>query len=76
MDFLADQLFSGRRFRIFTLVENFSRESLAIHAGLRLTGDDVVRTVDAAVRSRGVAPKTIRVDNGPEFISKSLDLWA
>lgn len=43
MDFMADQLFSGRRFRLLTLVDNFSRESLAIEAGQRLTGDDVVR---------------------------------
>lgn len=73
---MADQLFNGQRIRILTLVDNFSRESLAIRAGRRLTGDDVVRVVDAAVRSRGEAPKTIRVDNGPEFISRSLDLWA
>jgi len=76
MDFLSDQLFSGKRFRVLTLVDNFSRESLAIRAGQRLTGDDVVQTVDAVVKSRGAKPASIRVDNGPEFISKSLDMWA
>jgi putative transposase len=75
MDFMADQLFTGQRFRILTLVDNFSRESLAIRAGQRLTGDDVVQTLEGVVRERG-KPNTIRVDNGPEFVSKSLDLWA
>ena len=71
----TDQLFSGRRFRLLTLVDNFSRESLAIEAGQRLTGDDVVRVLERVSAERG-CPKSIRVDNGPEFISKSLDLWA
>ncbi|MBX9653775.1 integrase core domain-containing protein [bacterium] len=43
--------------------------------GQRLTGDDVVRVLDQVTKQRG-SPKSIRVDNGPEFISKSLDLWA
>ena len=76
MDFLSDQLCSGKRYRVLTLVDDFSRESLAIRAGQRLTGDDVIQTVDVVVRSRGAKPASIRVDNGPEFISKSLDLWA
>ena len=75
MDFMADQLFSGRRFRILTLVDNFSRESLAIRVGQRLTGDDVVATLEAVTQQRG-HPDAIQVDNGPEFISKSLDWWA
>ena len=75
MDFMAEQLFDGRRLRILTLVDNFSRESLAIHVGRRFTGDHVVAVLEDVVKQRGV-PETIQVDNGPEFISKSLDLWA
>ena len=75
MDFMADQLFTGQRFRILTLVDNFSRESLAIRAGQRLTGDHVVETLEEVCRHRGF-PDTIRVDNGPEFISRSLEWWA
>ncbi len=74
MDFMADQLYSGQRFRLLTLVDNFTRESLAIEAGQRLTGDDVVRVLERVCAGRG-CPQSIRVDNGPEFISKSLDLW-
>ena len=43
--------------------------------GQRLTGDDVVRVLEGVSSQRG-KPQTIRVDNGPEFISRSLDLWA
>tara|TARA_R110002096_G_scaffold195931_4_gene378597 strand:+ start:1639 stop:2301 length:663 start_codon:yes stop_codon:yes gene_type:complete len=75
MDFMADQLISGQRFRLLTLVDSFSRESLAIQAGQRLTGDDVVAILEEVTDQRG-CPKSIRVDNGPEFISKSLDWWA
>lgn len=75
MDFMADQLFNGQRFRILTIVDNFSRESLAIRAGQRLTGDDVVKTLETVSKRRGT-PKSIQVDNGPEFVSRSLDYWA
>jgi putative transposase len=75
MDFVSDQFFSGGRFRILTLVDNFTRESLSIRAGQRLTADHVVEVLEEVTKRRG-QPKTIRVDNGPEFISKSLDLWA
>ena len=72
---MAEQLFDGRRLRILTLVDNFSRENLALHVGRRFTGDHVVTVLEDVVRDRGV-PTAIQVDNGPEFISKSLDLWA
>ena len=75
MDFVSDQLVGGQRFRLLTLVDNHSRESLAIEVGQRLTGDDVVRVLEGVASQRG-KPQTIRVDNGPEFISRSLDLWA
>jgi len=72
---VSDQLVGGQRFRLLTLVDNHSRESLAIDVGQRLTGDDVVRVLEGVASQRG-KPQTIRVDNGPEFISRSLDLWA
>ena len=72
---MADRLHSGERFRLLTIVDNFSRESLAIEVGRRLTGDDVVKVLERIAAERG-KPQSIRVDNGPEFISLSLDLWA
>ena len=75
MDFVSDSLFDGRRFRALTLVDNLSRECLTIHADQSIKGTDVVELLDELVEGRGV-PNAIRVDNGPEFISKALDLWA
>ena len=75
MDFMADQLFGGQRFRLLTLVDHYSRESLAIEVGQSLTGGDVVRVLDLVARARGV-PRQIKVDNGPEFTSRALDRWA
>jgi putative transposase len=75
MDFMSDALFSGERFRLLTLVDHFSRVSPAIQVGQRMTGDDVVRILQEATARYG-KPETICVDNGPEFISRSLDWWA
>ena len=72
MDFMEDQLFNGQRFRLLALVGNYRRESLAIQLGIRLTGDNVMAALDRVKTARGF-PQSIRVDNGPEFISKSLD---
>jgi putative transposase len=75
MDFVSDALFNGRRFRALTLVENYSRECLAIRAAQKLQGADVAEVLDEIVDKRG-KPDRIFLDNGPEFISKDLDLWA
>jgi putative transposase len=75
MDFVADQLFNGQRIRALTVVDNFSRECLAITVDTRLKGDDVVATMDHLMALRRL-PKRIQVDNGSEFISKALDQWA
>lgn len=75
MDFVADALFNGRRIRALTVVDNFSRESLAITVDHRLRGDDVVAMLDLVKSIRGL-PKRIQVDNGTEFASRALDLWA
>jgi putative transposase len=75
MDFMSDQLFDGRRLRILTVVDAFSRLSPAIDVRQSYRGANVVDTLERVTKVYGV-PKTIRVDNGPEFISKALDLWA
>lgn len=76
MDFVADQLFDGRKFRSLTLVDNFSRECLEIHVGQSLKGGDVVAVMERLKNERGIIPKRIQVDNGSEFISKDFDRWA
>lgn len=75
MDFMSDQLFNGHRIRLLTLVDNHTRESLAIHVGQRIRGCEVVQVLERVVKEHG-KPQTIQVDNGPEFISKDVDLWA
>jgi putative transposase len=75
MDFMADQLYDGRRFRCLTLVDHFTRESPAIEVGASLTGKDVVRVLER-LSALGRRPESITVDNGSEFVSKALDLWA
>lgn len=75
MDFVADELFNGRRLRALTVVDNFSREALVIEVGNRLGGGDVVDVVSRVSAIRG-CPRRIQVDNGSEFISKVLDKWA
>ncbi len=75
MDFVSDALFDGRRLRALTLVDNFSRECPAIRADQRRRGEEVAALLDQVATSRG-APQRICLDNGPEFISKALDLWA
>lgn len=75
MDFVSDALFNGRRFRTLTLFDVFTRECLAIHVDTNITGERVVAVVTEVSRHLGV-PARIQVDNGSEFISKALDLWA
>lgn len=75
MDFVADALFDGRRLRALTIVDNYTRESLAIEVGQSLKGEDVVNTLNRIATGRGL-PSTIKVDNGSEFISKIMDKWA
>jgi putative transposase len=76
MDFVSDALFDGRRFRALTIVDNYSRECLEIEIGQSLKAEDVVRVMQRLKLLRGVVAKRIKVDNGSEFISKALDLWA
>jgi len=75
MDFMSDELFNGRKIRLLTIVDHFTRESLAIEVAGKLQGGDVVAALERLARTRQL-PATIRVDNGPEFTSKALDLWA
>jgi putative transposase len=75
MDFVHDQLFDGRKIRALTIVDTFTRLSPAIEVRQSYRGADMVATLERAKVETGL-PKTIRLDNGPELVSKELDLWA
>ncbi|KAB0573874.1 IS3 family transposase [Ideonella dechloratans] len=74
MDFVADAPFDGRKLRMLTVVDCYTRECLAIDVGQSLKGEDVVNSLNRICAERG-SPKTIKTDNGSEFISKAMDRW-
>ena len=75
MDFTSDQLADGRKFRTFNAVDDFSRECLAIRPERSISGAYVARVLTELVKERG-RPEVIVLDNGPEFISRALEIWA
>lgn len=75
MDFVRDTLSDGRAFRALTLVDDCTRECPAIEVDLSLGSDRVVAVLERLAATRGL-PRTIVVDNGPEFQSRALDAWA
>jgi len=75
MDFMSDCLDNGKRFRVLTVVDVFSRECPLLAAGLSLTAQRVIVYLEKLRGLRGL-PKMITVDNGSEFISKKMDAWA
>jgi putative transposase len=75
MDFVHDQLATGRKIRVLTAVDTFTRYALVIDPRFSYRAEDVFQTLNAACTRIGY-PKMIRVDQGSEFISSDLDLWA
>jgi putative transposase len=75
MDFVHDQLATGKKIRVLTVVDTFSRFSPIIDPRFSYRAEDVVQSLERICRSNGY-PKTIRVDQGSEFISRDMDLWA
>ena len=75
VDFMSDALTDSRRFRTFNVLDDFNREALAIEIDFNLPSQRVVRVLDRLVELRGGAPRRLRMDNGPEFISGNLSKW-
>ena len=75
MDFVSDGFVDGRRLRCLNIVDDFTRECLAIEVDTSLPGRRVVSVLERLAEFRGL-PHSVTVDNGPEFISKALDEWA
>lgn len=74
-DFMADALWSGRRFRTFNVIDDFNREALKIEIDTSLPAKRIVRALDELIEIRG-RPAGLRMDNGPELISDELERWA
>jgi putative transposase len=74
LDFVMDTLVNGRRFRILTLVDDFTRECLALVADSSLTAPRVARELDRIIETRG-RPRMIVSDNGTEFTSNAILAW-
>ena len=75
MDFVHDQLAMGRKIRVLTVVDTFTRYVPVLDPRFSYRGEDVVQTLERVCTKAGY-PSTIRVDQGSEFISRDLDLWA
>ena len=75
MDFMADRLGDGRAFRLLHVLDDFNREGLGIEVDFSLPAERVTCSLDRLIEWRG-KPGTIRVDNGPEYISETLRKWA
>jgi putative transposase len=76
MDFVSDKLADGRSFRILTVVDQFTRECVALVADRSMTGMKVAEVLETAKAERGGLPESITVDNGSEFTGRALEAWA
>ena len=74
MDFMCDTLENGRKFRVLNVIDDYNREALIIKPQMIFPGEFVVNALIDLVFYRG-KPSQIRVDNGPEFISKAFENW-
>jgi len=75
LDFMSDSLSDGRTFRTLNVIDDFNREALWIEVDTSLPAERVVQVLDRLLDWRTV-PRTIRMDNGPELISRRLKKWA
>jgi putative transposase len=74
IDFQFDQAVNGRAIKLLNIVDEFTREALAMHASTSITADDTVGVLDRLARERG-APAHVRCDNGPELTAHALRDW-
>jgi len=75
MDFMSDALVSGRKLRILKIMDDCTRESLAVWCDYSITGEKVTEILQEVIRERKAKPNQVRVDNGPEFTSTSFTNW-
>jgi putative transposase len=75
MDFVSDRISDGRWFRILTVIDQYTRECLCVHAGRPQTGEKVVEQMERLCALRG-KPESITTDNGSEFAGSAMERWA
>jgi putative transposase len=75
MDFVSDSIWSGRKFKVLTILDIFTKECLAMEVDTSINGNRVTRVLDMLFFTRG-CPEVITTDNGPEFAGIALDRWA
>lgn len=75
LDFVSDTLSNGRTFRCLTVVDEFSREALAVHVAHSIPATGVIEVLERLREERGL-PGVIITDNGSEFTSRAFDAWA
>jgi putative transposase len=75
LDFVSDQLTDGRRFRILAVVDDCTRECLALIVDTLISGQRVARELDEIIRRRGRCPGTVVSDNGTEPTSNAILDW-
>jgi len=75
-DFVSDKLTDGRSYRVLTVVDQFTRECVALEADRSLNGTHVVAALTRAIEQRGAKPTSITLDNGSEFTGRVLEAWA
>jgi putative transposase len=76
MDFIHERTEDGRQFRVLSIIDQFTRECVALVADRQMTGVKVVMALEKTLQGGRPAPESITTDNGSEFVGKALDAWA
>lgn len=74
MDFVSDRLDNGRTFRVLNIIDDCTREAVAMEISMSMPASRVIKALEKVMWMVG-KPQRIRTDNGPEFISKELEAW-
>ncbi len=75
-DFVSDKLTDGRAYRILTVIDQFTRECIALVAERSMSGSKVVAAFSQAMGERGAVPRSMTLDNGSEFAGRMMEAWA
>ncbi len=75
-DFVSDKLADGRSIRVFTVVDQFTRECVCLEVDRSMNGPKVVAALTQAIAERGARPRSLTLDNGSEFAGRAMELWA